>query len=160
MDNMIQGYIYLLKSPNTNKVYVGSTTNKERRYWGHTNDYKYYLEGKCHYKKSFDIVECGDCYMEVYKVILYNNKKTLLEEEEKVIRELDCINTKHAKRSIKEWRADNKQHEINYRKEYYKKNKTRINARNKEKVKCELCGKMSARVHLRRHQRGTNCIKK
>ena len=83
-----------------------------------------------------------------------------MEEEEKVIRELDCINTHHAKRSIKEWRAENKEHTSNYNKKYYKKNKTKVNGYNKEKVKCELCGKMSARVHLRRHQRSSNCIKK
>lgn len=59
------GRVYIMKSPNTDKVYVGSTTKTlNHRLSKHKGDYNSYKAGKKTYITSIEILSKGDAYME------------------------------------------------------------------------------------------------
>lgn len=61
----MKAIIYLIRSPNTDKVYVGSTINSLHiRRSKHYNDYSRYNRGILHYKTSYEVIKAGDCIFE------------------------------------------------------------------------------------------------
>ena len=59
--------IYIIRSPSTEKVYVGSTTKTlAERFTGHKNKCKRWLKNKSEiYMSSFDIIKYGDAFIEL-----------------------------------------------------------------------------------------------
>ena len=123
MVNYEYGKIYKITSESTGFVYYGSTAQKylSQRLSGHLGSYKSYLNGKCDYVTSFELLKCEDYKMELIKYFPSVNKKQLTTEEAKYIRCNDCVNKVIPDRTRKE-----------YHKEYQEQNKEKINEYGKE----------------------------
>ena len=60
------GRIYKLVSENTEKMYIGSTTQTiKRRYQKHIVNYNLWKENKYHYITAFDIIKCEKARIEL-----------------------------------------------------------------------------------------------
>ena len=71
------GRIYKITSPNTDKVYVGSTTGTlEKRFRVHKVRYKMFLKGTdgVDHIRSYDIIEHGDPGIHLMYEGLFNSK--------------------------------------------------------------------------------------
>ena len=105
MVNYQQSKIYKIVSPNTNKCYVGSTTQSlNERFSSH----KYYMND---YKSttSKKILELGDYSIELLELYPCNSKKELHERERYYIENLDCVNINMPSRTRQEYCIDNKE---------------------------------------------------
>jgi len=154
------GYVYAIRSGQTDKVYIGSTFKKLNiRLAQHRADYKRYTtKGEYHYVCSYDIVKFEDHYIEELKKYQGINAKQLRENEGKIIKEMQttAVNHGQAGRSTREWRNDNKEYlrikkQIHYRdnreylrikkqiqyrenKDYYSKIAKNYRVNNKDKI--------------------------
>lgn len=82
------GFIYIIKSPNTDKYYIGSTTKKtiNIRLSYHKSDYLRYLKGKYGKVMSFEIIKEGEPYIELLEQYTVENKKELLKYETNILK--------------------------------------------------------------------------
>ncbi len=82
------GFIYKISSPNTDKIYIGSTTHKyiSLRKAKHVYDYKGYLNGTRHYRTSFEILKHGDCVYDMLERFEYNHVSELRQRECEILR--------------------------------------------------------------------------
>ena len=138
--------IYTIRSPATDKYYIGSTTQILcKRFSDHNVNYKSYLKGTGNYMTSFKIIELGDSYIELLEEINCENKNQLERREGELIREHkhNCVNKNIAGRTKKEYKIDNidktKQYGIDNieiilkrSKQYYDDNKEFVKANNKQ----------------------------
>lgn len=122
MSKYQQGKIYCIKSPHTNKVYVGSTIKTlERRMEGHLS--------KKNNTKSKEIIECGDAYIELIENYPCDTRQQLYMREGEIMRETsECINLCINGRTRKEYRELNK----DKAKEYYETNKEVLSKQHQE----------------------------
>jgi len=170
MPDYSKGKIYCIRSFQTDKIYIGSTTQTLAQRLGlHRNDYKRYLKGKQHYVTSFELLKYDDYYIELIKLFPCSCKAELDTEEGKYIREWDCVNRKIAGRTknqysndnkdkIKQYCIDNRDKRLEYQKKYYidnidKKKQYYIN--NKQKITC-ICSCNITRSVFRRHLKSKN----
>ena len=79
MDNIdcIEGKIYALKSHMTDKIYIGSTTQKylSKRFYTHRDKFKKKINN--YYMSSFEIVKFDDVYIELLCVVKCKNRAEL-----------------------------------------------------------------------------------
>lgn len=113
--------VYKLTSPNTEKIYIGSTTERylSSRLSKHKAHYK--LGGRYTANK---ILECDNVKIELLELCPCDNAKQLREKERKYIEENKpiCINKNIPGRT---WKERNQTEEYkNYMKEYYIKKKS------------------------------------
>jgi len=105
-----KGQIYFIRSHQTEKVYVGSTTQKlSVRIAEHRRTFKRYKNGKYHYTSSYDLLELGDAYIEWQEDFPCHSKKELEAREGYWIRKTECVNKFIAGRTPKEYYEDNKE---------------------------------------------------
>jgi hypothetical protein len=73
--------IYKLISNHTDKIYIGSTTQKylSARKAQHRNDYKRFKNNKCHYITSFELFEIGEIDIILIENLKCENKEELYE---------------------------------------------------------------------------------
>ncbi len=77
------GRIYKLSSPQSDKMYIGSTTKTlKRRLVQHKGDYRSYLKEQTNYRSSFELIKCDDCYIELIKEVCCTKKQLLILEGE------------------------------------------------------------------------------
>jgi len=125
------GKIYTLRSPNTEKYYIGSTVKKYlcNRLSEHNAHYKRFLTGNHGEMTSYEIIKLGDAYIELLELFPCNSKDELSKREGELIREHknNCVNKMVAGRTGKEYNIEcaDKRKEI----------KKRYRANNPEKVK-------------------------
>lgn len=147
----MEGKIYIIKSKQSDKVYIGSTTQSLNvRLRCHKKDYKLYLEGKRSFLTSFEIIKFEDCCIELLEEYPCENKNQLHKREGEFIKIYNCVNKRVAGRNQKERRTENC---IEFKKkcqDYYLKNKERISDKNKSSIKCE-CGGCYTYQHKSRH---------
>jgi hypothetical protein len=129
--------VYKLVSPQTDKVYIGSTCSKylSSRLSQHKIDYKRYVAGKYHYVSSFEIVKYDDC--NIVLIQSYSDCKNNMEQmshEQDWIDIYDCVNKFRSYRTLEQKKL--------YEKEY---DKIRYEKEVLNKVKCECGG-----VYMRR----------
>ena len=137
---MMNGKIYVIKSHQTDDVYIGSTTNPLNcRLSKHKRHYKAFLNEKYHYVTSFDIVKYDDCYIELLEDVTCQDKAELYRIEGRYIKEIKCVNKLIAGRTMTEYYNDNKDKIKEYQRQYRIKNKDKINEKRGEKHNCE-CG--------------------
>ena len=144
------GKIYSIRSYQTDKIYIGSTTQPlSKRFSCHKSYYKQYLNGKHSYITSFEILQFEDAYIELIEELSCENKEQLCKREGELIRLYNCVNKSIAGRTEKEWKIENKEKIKEYReqnkdkmKEYQKQNEDRIKEyqkkyreQNKDKMK-------------------------
>jgi hypothetical protein len=82
------GIIYKISSPNTDKVYIGSTINKylSCRKSKHVYDYKNFLQGTRHYKSSYEILKHGECIYDMIERFEYDHISMLRQREAEIMR--------------------------------------------------------------------------
>jgi hypothetical protein len=132
--------IYKLWSPSTGLTYFGSTTQSlSQRLGGHIRDNR---RGGKYLCSSSEIIKCGDYKIELVEEYPCNNKQQLEKKEGEYIKNNECINKFVAGRTSKEWRQDNVEKILEYRKKYseehrlYNKEKARkYREANPDKIK-------------------------
>jgi len=127
MPDYSQGKIYQIWSPQTDKVYIGSTTNTlARRLWGHR------AAGKKEYgaPTSKNILEFEDAKIELIEEYACENKMQLTRREGEVIRATpNCVNKFVPLRTREEREEENKEAIVAQRKLHYQENKEAYTAR-------------------------------
>lgn len=83
MVNYANGKIYKIRSPQTDKVYIGSTVQDlKNRLDGHKSHYKSYLKGSSKYISSSELLKYNDAFIELIEVYPCNNKEELYDREQ------------------------------------------------------------------------------
>lgn len=128
------GKIYAIRSPSTDKVYIGSTIEKlSSRMAKHRCSYKRYLNGKSKgYMTSFELLEKGNAYIELVEDYPCERKEQLLKREGGVMRVTEhCVNIKIMGRTKKEYCDEHKQEKREYDRLYRERNKDTIYTKRK-----------------------------
>ena len=115
--------IYTIRSPHTNKFYIGSTTQKMcKRFANHKADYNTYVNNNLKSCiTSFKIIELGDSYIELLERFDCEDKNELEKREGELMRlhkDL-CVNKSIAGRTITQYNLDNADIIKQYKKKYY-----------------------------------------
>ena len=138
------GYIYSIRSYQTELIYIGSTFGKLRqRLFNHKLNFKNFNLQKYAYTSSYEIVKYDDAFIELVEKYENVNKMELHRFEGEHIRNNKCVNKCMAGQTLKEYRETHKNEikqyrEINkyktneYNKEYYENNKEKKKEYNKE----------------------------
>lgn len=153
MTNYKTGKIYCIRSHQTDKIYIGSTTQSlSKRMYSHKSN-----NGTKYGSKADLIIKYNDCYIELIKDYPCDTRQQLLAEEGNIIRSTpNCVN----KCMLFVCKKDYNKHyrnlyrdELNKKcKEYHKENKKRIQKYQKEYIVCE-CGFKVQRASMARHKR-------
>ena len=123
------GRIYKIISDETNKIYIGSTTQPlSKRLSVHKAHYKQYLEGRYHKVSSFDLISLGPVQIILIEACPCNSKEELEARERHYINENKniVVNKVHPTRTVKEYYLENKEDKLKYQKEYRQENKEKI----------------------------------
>ena len=88
------GKIYAIRSFQTDKIYIGSTTSPlHKRYWGHLSPFRFYqrfCEDDCvtvYYMTSFEILKYADNYIELIEYFPCNTMYELHKREGEIMRD-------------------------------------------------------------------------
>ena len=122
------GRIYVLKSNETDKVYIGSTTKSlSERLRLHKKDYKRWLKDNYHYVSSFEIIQYSDAFIELLEQVDVEDKTELHKIEGRYIKDnMNCVNKRIAGRNKKQYLIDNIDKVKERKKRYYRDNKDKI----------------------------------
>lgn len=152
-DNKYQrGKIYKVISPHTDKIYIGSTTEKylSQRLTKHKNMYKMFLENKHHYTTIYELFKLGD--VEIILIESYScNSKDELHKKERHYIELNkdiIVNKFIPSRKSNEYYQDNKDFLKDRSKKYREKNKEQMDI----KYNCE-CGSIIRTGEKTQHEK-------
>ena len=120
--------IYKIWSNAGDKIYIGSTTKQylSQRMVQHRNHYTSWKSKKRGYVTSFALFEeygIENCMIELIEAKECEDKNEVTKLEGHYIRSLDCVNKVIPDRTLKEYRADNKEHIQKVTKEYRIANK-------------------------------------
>ena len=110
--------IYAIKSDLTDKIYIGSTTQKLcKRLSQHKQDF---LKNNLYKYSSIELFQLGNCYIELIELFPCSCKEELLKKEGEIIRQFKdiVINKQIAGRKQEEYYNENKE-EINKKKREY-----------------------------------------
>ena len=132
MPDYSKGKIYIIRSYQTDNVYIGSTTQTlAQRLGKHRRALKLYNKGekRC-YITSCEITQYNDHYIELIKNFPCDCREELQKKEGKYIRKFIkkgiCANNRIAGRTNKQYRKDNKEQIKIKKKQYYEDNKENI----------------------------------
>ena len=122
--------IYKITSPNTEKVYIGSTTTGlNRRLTMHHMCYRSWIKGKQNRTTSFDILACGEPEIELIEELQNVTKDDVKKREANAQKNtLHCVNKKIEGRTKKEYYKENKEKFLLRAKVRYWKNKSKKHA--------------------------------
>ena len=127
--NFQNGKIYAIRSHQTDKIYIGSTTQPlSVRFGGHKKNMD------C---SSIQILEFGDAYIELLEEFPCANKMQLNRREGELIRLHNCLNKRIEGRTKVEYREEHKDEFKRYYKQYKIDNKEQIK---QQKGKSNMCG--------------------
>lgn len=121
--------IYIIRSYQTDDVYIGSTLEKlSKRIGSHRSHFRQYMNDKYHYLTSFKLIERDDHYIELYEEYPCENKEQLNKREGELIRSTpNCVNKCVAGNMVgkteREYSKEYYTANINRFKEYYSANK-------------------------------------
>ncbi len=126
------GKIYALRSPSTDKIYIGSTIQP-----------LYKRKASHNKKKSNDLSKLGDFYIELIENFKCENREELNKREGELIRlNNKCINKNIAGRTNKEYTEEHKERLDQWKKEWYEEHKKELS----EKRKKEYVSKKKSNV--------------
>jgi hypothetical protein len=131
--NFQNGKIYSIRSHQTEKIYIGSTTQSlSQRFSNHK-------EMRC---SSREIMQFADAYIELIEMFPCANRFQLQGCEGEVIRITNCVNKRVEGRTLAEYREDNKEKLLEQQIQYSKDNKEKIrqNKQNKKNIRKCSCG--------------------
>lgn len=150
MPNYKNSKIYTIRSHQTDKIYIGSTTQRlSKRLYEHRKKYRLFKDqnSKCNdYYTSYEILKYEDHYIELIKEFPCENLQQLRKEEGKHIRSSNCVNKYISGRnSYSDYtEIEKKNHNTKRRKEYMEnENKRKLilernriyHEKNREKIK-------------------------
>jgi hypothetical protein len=145
-----RGKIYKIVCNDTNKIYIGSTTEHylSNRLKRHRLDYRKHLNGKHRYITVYEILQNDNYVIELIELYPCNSKDELFMRERFYFDTIDCINKQKPKITIEEKNERVVQYKLQYKEiasikkaQRYEQNKETINEKKKEKYTCE-CGSM------------------
>ena len=146
MPNYQDSKIYKIVSLNTDKEYIGSTTQPLcKRLANHLTSYKSYKNGTGSFTSSYKVIDDGNYRIYLIENYPCNSKEELEAREGYHIRKSTCVNQRIQGRTTKEYYQVNKQ----YFQQYFKK----YNQDNKKPILCE-CGvtlQNSTTYNINRH---------
>lgn len=122
--------IYCIKSPQTDKIYIGSTTQNIKQRW---NEHKSRFSNNILKCSSRELMKYEDCY---YELLETNITENLKQKEREYIQNSNCVNKEMPTRSQKEY------------KDIY----------NKQKINCPNCNQLVLQNHKSRHMKSNKCI--
>ena len=150
MTDYSKGKIYKITCNETEKIYIGSTTQSlTKRFKQHKNNHTSWKNGKYHYTtifKLFDEYGKENCNIELIENYPCDNNKELELREAYYIRNNNCYNKYIPGRTLKEYKEVNKEKIKEEMKKYRENNKEKI----KEKITCN-CGGNYTYSHKARH---------
>src|SRR3989338_9051485 len=125
MPDFAKGKIYVIRSNQTDNVYIGSTCKSLcARFRCHRSNYKLYREGKYGNCSSFSVVEYADAYIELIEKYPCQSKKQLLIREGEIIRKTEnSVNKYVAGRTSAERYQENRERIKSQHRDYYERNK-------------------------------------
>lgn len=135
MVNYQEGKIYKITSPQTNAVYIGSTTKNylSQRFDGHRRHYRLYQDGLYHYVSSFEVLQFEDADIILIELFPCNSKDELRSREQYFITATEnCVNLYSAtsgmtrKEYEKSYREEHKEELKKSQKEYYENKKDEV----------------------------------
>ena len=140
MVNYANGKIYKIWSPGSGLTYYGSTcsTLRDRMY-----KHKHNAKRENARERSNLVLACEDFRIDLVEEFPCENKQQLLRREGEYIKNNDCVNRVTPGRTNAEYYMDTKERDKPKRAQWYQKNRERILARDKIKIKCECGGKYS-----------------
>lgn len=149
-----QGKIYKLVSYQTDKVYIGSTTEKllTRRLAKHKYDFNAWTKDKKAYITSFQLLEIEDCSIVLIENYPCNDKHELEARERYWIENTEkCVNKYIPTRTSKEYYDDNVDYLREQKRIYRELNLERLQAYDRERSKTEH-GKESKRRQYEKYK--------
>jgi len=180
---LLTGRIYIIRSPNTEMVYVGSTIlSLKVRFSVHVSQWRH---NSCT-STSYLILEKGDAYIELIEEVLVesereldmieqiwinntpntvNMKRAYTTDEERIQKHRDCsreYGREHKEKVAevnKKYYEANKEECLEQRKIYRETHREEINARAREKIRCEVCDKLISKSGKAKHVRTKNHIR-
>jgi hypothetical protein len=162
MAELITGRIYIIRSPNTEMVYVGHTIQTLKiRFSVHKSTWKT-KTGSC---TSFLVLEKGDAYIELIEEVLVESERELDMIEQKWINQTpNTVNMNRTyltdeerlqqhRESSRRYAREHKEKYAEAYKKYREANKEELKKKGKVKVLCEVCDCYVARSGIRPHER-------
>ena len=144
--------VYKVVSPNTDKVYIGTTTQDlVIRFSKHKGQYRYYLKNKetVYMCGCFKVLEAGDARIEFIEDYPCDTLEELrIREGHWIKQQENCVNVQIAGRTAKEYTDDNKERA----KMLYQANRENVIKRNNTKIDCD-CGAIVSRSNLIAHKK-------
>jgi hypothetical protein len=131
--NFQNGKIYAIRSHQTDKIYVGSTTQTLAQRFG--------KHKKCLRTMSREIMIFDDAYIELIENYSCADKNELNRREGELIRSMSCINKRIEGRTRAEHYVDNKTEIDANNKQYREINKEQITEHNKKPNICDCGGR-------------------
>ena len=128
-----KGFIYKLTSPQTEKVYIGSTLKPLYfRLYQHKQSYNRFENGKGNYIGSFEVIKFDDCIIEELESFENLTRKGLSIFERKwydtyKANGVQLCNVNIPMRTKADWMRENKEFLDTWNKEYRVKNKDKLN---------------------------------
>ena len=136
MPDYDKGKIYKIVSPNSDKIYIGSTiTPLTKRFLAHMSDWR---KGKSrHSTTSLSIIEAGNASIQLIEDFPCETKTELNKREGELIRQHNCVNkcVPRGRQSAKEYYASIRDKELERKRVYRENNRELINQRAREKKK-------------------------
>ena len=129
------GKIYSIRSPQTDKYYIGSTCLELcKRLYSHRKQYKSYVKGAQNYISSYELIKLEDHYIELIELCPCTTKGELLKREGELQRlhRADTVNSNIAGRGQAEYNEDNKVAISEKQKQHYLTHKDTISERMKQ----------------------------
>ena len=138
------GYIYKIARKSDKKtVYIGSTFKVLKyRFSEHKCEYKRFLNGKCHYYSSFEIVKYEDAEINLIEEVEVKDKTELRQIEDDFMTIYDDIG----------FNVVNKNRAISTEEQYKENSKERSRKYRQQKNICE-CGGKFLRTHIKDHEK-------
>lgn len=130
--------IYKIYSPNTEKVYIGSTCQLlKKRFNSHKYIYTQRLKGNTlsRFCKSYLIFEFGDVNIELLEEFITDDAQKIKQRELYHIlnNSPNCVNVQRPGRTRKQHRLDNLEHYKQVKLKYYQANAEEIKRKEREK---------------------------
>ena len=120
--------IYALRSYQTPEIWIGSTTLD---LFERMNNHRMFNNPGASWIIQDEVFKYGDCYIELIEKYPCQGSEELVKRMNEIIREMDCLNKK--KEEYKARNQEEKRVKKNTKaKEYYRKNRDKINQYNKE----------------------------
>ena len=115
----MKAYVYAIRSHQTDKIYIGSTTQTpSMRMCGHRASYKRWKNKKTNYVTSYEILKYNDNYIEILVEVDFTTNLELKKLEGENIRKHDCVNKCIAGRTQIEYKSEHKIQVEEYQAEY------------------------------------------